>query len=360
MPRRLIGVRDMPRHTFIHSLCNFADVRHSSFGYLTATPGSKTMRSFVFPLTLPDVLEMLPREAYGMMLPPDRTLVLRRTSRAMRRAVNNLATCVHRKKDFKFPDGKGLLEAVDSLSWCSVRELFLHRCALREPGGLQLATALPLLQQLVTLTVSKNHLGAGGGRAVADALRMNTMLTELDIAQNHLESRGGQALAELLLVHPALRSFIVHSNDLKDGVLALAAALRSNTKLTFLNLQDNLVEDDAGQALAEALRNNTTLLVLDMSYNFLGDFAVGALAETLRVNTSLTDLELRMNDMGESTGSALAEALLVNTTLQSMCITENRIGLEAVQMLKRAAVERQRFTHQCLMYLNLPDYDNPI
>jgi hypothetical protein len=44
MPRRLSSVRDMPRHTFIHSLCNFADVRHSSFGYLTAVTGSKTMR----------------------------------------------------------------------------------------------------------------------------------------------------------------------------------------------------------------------------------------------------------------------------------------------------------------------------
>jgi Ran GTPase-activating protein (RanGAP) involved in mRNA processing and transport len=125
---------------------------------------------------------------------------------------------------------------------------------------------------------------------------MNTMLTELDIGQNHLESRGGQALAELLLVHPVLRSLIVHSNDLKDGVRSLAEALRSNATLNFLNLQDNLVEDGAGQALAEALRENTTLLSIDMSFNFLEDLAGGALAETLRVNTSLTDLELQQAD----------------------------------------------------------------
>ena len=104
-----------------------------------------------------------------MMLPPDRTLVLSRTSRGMRRAVNNLPTCVQPKKDVKFPDCKGLLEAVDSLSWCSDPELFLHRCSLREPGGLQLATELPLLHQLVKLKVSKNNLRAGGGRVVAGA-----------------------------------------------------------------------------------------------------------------------------------------------------------------------------------------------
>jgi Ran GTPase-activating protein (RanGAP) involved in mRNA processing and transport len=338
---------------------NNPDVRHSSFGYLTASASSETMRSFVFPLTLIDVLQTLPREDYGLIMPPQRTLMLRRTSREMRRAVENTATLVQRKTEVKFRDGKGLLEAVHGLSWCSVQVLFLHRCALGEPGGLQLATALPMFEKLVTLTVSKNRLGAHGARAVADALRFNTMLTELDIGQNHLESDGGYAVAELLLVHPALTSLIIRSNGLKDGVWALAEALRINNKLTDLNLQDNLVEDEAGCALVEALRENTALVTLNLTFNFLDNLTGTALTDTLRVNTSLTCLEFGSNHLGAGTGRAISEALLVNTTLQWLCLDGNPIGFEAVQMLERAAAERERrFTPHAerFLYLNLPDY----
>ncbi|KFH74016.1 hypothetical protein MVEG_01229 [Podila verticillata NRRL 6337] len=48
-----------------------------------------------------------------------------------------------------------------------------------------------------------------------------------------------------------------HLRD-SNGVLALSDALKRNSALTTLDLQNNSIEDDGAQALGEALKLNST------------------------------------------------------------------------------------------------------
>merc|ERR1740133_346688 len=84
--------------------------------------------------------------------------------------------------------------------------------------------------QVAKLNLRYNQLGAAGGALVAAALKTNTTLTWLRLGCNKLGPEGGMALAE---------------------------ALKSNTTLETLGLGRNKLGPEGGMALAEALKSNT-------------------------------------------------------------------------------------------------------
>ncbi|KAI8596729.1 hypothetical protein EDD21DRAFT_419388, partial [Dissophora ornata] len=69
-----------------------------------------------------------------------------------------------------------------------------------------------------------------------------------------------------------------------EGALALSEALKTNTTLTTLSLQDNSIEKEGALALSEALKTNTTLTTLDLRNNSIE--SEGALALTNVSKTS--------------------------------------------------------------------------
>ena len=83
-----------------------------------------------------------------------------------------------------------------------------------------------------------------------------------------------------------------------EGLTALDAAavaeiLKSNTSVTEVNLNGNKeIGDEGAKALAEALKVNTTVKTLWLDDCGIGDDGAAALAEALRSNTSLTTLGL--------------------------------------------------------------------
>ena len=75
---------------------------------------------------------------------------------------------------------------------------------------------------------------------------------------------------------------------------ALAEALKTNTTLTDIILDNNKIGDEGAKAIAEALKTNTTLINLKLSTNIIGDEGANALAEALKTNTT-TKLNLDNN-----------------------------------------------------------------
>ncbi|EGD76947.1 hypothetical protein PTSG_07288 [Salpingoeca rosetta] len=119
---------------------------------------------------------------------------------------------------------------------------------------------------------------------------------------------------------------LLWGNNLGDiGGKALAEALKVNTTLTGLYLENNDLGLEAGRAIAEALKFNAMLAVLDLSYNILGPEGGKAIAKALKVNTTLTTLDLYNNGVGFEAGIAIAEALKVNTTLTELDVDDNFI-----------------------------------
>ena len=125
---------------------------------------------------LQDALSLLPQEMLIKMVPTTRTILLRRTSKKMRTAVENakVDVVVVRRRGVKFRNGEGLLDKLNGLNaWCRVTELRLNECELGEGGAQAIAAALRVKNTVTSLNLETNELGEGGGQAIAAALRVN-------------------------------------------------------------------------------------------------------------------------------------------------------------------------------------------
>ncbi|KAG0043724.1 hypothetical protein BGZ90_009000, partial [Linnemannia elongata] len=98
----------------------------------------------------------------------------------------------------------------------------------------------------------------------------------------------------------------------------LAEALKTNSTLTTLDLQDNKIGSHEVQLMATAFKTNSTLTTLKLRSNSIGDNGAQTLAEALKTNSTLTTLDLQSNSIGDNGAQTLAEALKANSTLTTL------------------------------------------
>jgi hypothetical protein len=102
------------------------------------------------------------------------------------------------------------------------------------------------------------------------------------------------------------------TNRIKREFL-FSRALKVNTSLQSLYLNNNHINSKDVIAIAEALKVNTSLRKLYISNNYLGSEGANALGEALKVNTSLHALDISDNNI--KSGIVLAEALEVKVQI---------------------------------------------
>jgi len=153
------------------------------------------------------------------------------------------------------------------------------------------AKALATNKVLKSLDLQQAQIGVPGGKAIAAALKANIPLMNLKLHYNHLGPEGAlrptatQAWEGCAASPPAMltrrpasskgpgpgqeTAFIpaLSRPPRASGVGAIAAALKTNTHLTNLNLGDNGMMKEGVEALASMLQSNTKLLRLDCSKN---------------------------------------------------------------------------------------------
>ena len=93
-----------------------------------------------------------------------------------------------------------------------------------------------------------------------------------------------------------------------EGVQALADFLKTNTKITSLNLNENNLGTPGAIAIAEALKVNKGLTEVDLSLNYIDDKGAKVIAEMLDVNKTLKTLNTSKNEIGDR--ARLVEDLL--------------------------------------------------
>lgn len=252
-------------------------------------------------------------------------------------------------------DPNGLIALAGVLKGkCFLKILKLSSFTLSQAGGMALATALAVNQSLTTLIMNirvekegKEEFDLKGLTALADALKTNKFLTTLGLYGIKICSVGGKALAAAVRTNTTLTVLELRSledvtelaaslcdnrtltvlglnlNKLgKKGADALGSALKVNTALKELHLDNCGIQDPKG--LAKGLKSNRTLKTLVLSRNKFGVAGSNALASALKGNPSLTKLNLcdcDLKDMKE-----LSNALLANRSLQALDISDNKLG----------------------------------
>ena len=152
-----------------------------------------------------------------------------------------------------------------------------------------------------------------------DGLVENNTLTKLNLSNNYYVYacdiayllRYNTTLLILDLSNIRLGSFVrLHE------VEPIAEALKINTTLTTLLLNNNRINSSETIAIAKALERNSTLTTLNFSYNDVGYHGAKAIAETVKINKTLTLLDLRGCNIGADGAKTIAEALETNTRIQ--------------------------------------------
>lgn len=181
------------------------------------------------------------------------------------------------------------------------------------------------------LDLSGNHLGSESCKLLCASLLDNATLKSLNLRGNPLGVSGGHAIAELLSSSGSgLQELDVGATQLEaENLIAIGTALRSNARLTSLNLDSPVVrtrEEEAVQHLGKMLQVNDTLRSLSLAKHQLTDHGAQVLAERLLDNDTLQSLGLRANDIGATGASALAALLLRHPSLAQLDLSANRIG----------------------------------
>ncbi len=161
------------------------------------------------------------------------------------------------------------------------------------------------------------------------------------------------ALSLRVLANDAALTRVALSGKTPEAVFDLAAALRTNTVVSSLDLRCNSLWGEGALTVANCLRGNRTLTSLDVGGNRIGDAGGEALGELLS-DCALLSLDCWNNQLGQAGGLAIASAVATNRTLKFLNLGGNSIGFDAVHVLANALGE----TSSALTHLGL--YGNAV
>lgn len=186
-----------------------------------------------------------------------------------------------------------------------VKGIFLNTVrSVNLGGGLVLSTeiiqslskALLVSTTVLSVLFPNTYLGDAGASLMAAAMRSNSSITNLNME----ECGVGDA-----------------------GINELAQALASNRKavLVSLNLARNSIGVSGAKSLAEFLENNHTLTKLDLGYSHLGSDSAPFIAQSLKNSQNpLSHLFVPGNNFGDDGASKFASSLAANTKLRVLNI----------------------------------------
>jgi len=237
-----------------------------------------------------------------------------------------------------------------------VRDLDLSYNRIGDAGAAALAEACGANAHVESLNLRGNEIGPAGCAKIADVLARaprcaivgtsehleasktnarapaGTRLRFLDLAHNPLDNDGGAALAGALRANATLTHLDLERTDL--GLRALSALCgavnESNDTLEFLSLENPRefsVADEHAWPAARALGANASLKTLKCGkWGLKHEGLETIVAYGLCENKTLETLDLRCNRVDELGGAHVARALRENKTLRRLNLEENKLG----------------------------------
>jgi Ran GTPase-activating protein (RanGAP) involved in mRNA processing and transport len=127
----------------------------------------------------------------------------------------------------------------------------------------------------------------------------------------------------------------------------LGDALRGNTSITHLNLEECGIESEGAKALAQALAINPKTMIgtLNLSYNAVGEKGAAALATCLEDCRTLTLLHLSYASLGPEGAFHIAQALEnPKSPLEYLTLSGNAFKDEGVVRLANALCKNARLS----------------
>lgn len=197
--------------------------------------------------------------------------------------------------------------------------------------------------------LNNNGLGPEGGTVIANALAESARLSKAEgkgsqlrtliCGRNRLQDGSSGAWARAFAAHGSLVEVRMPQNGIRmDGIANLARGLAQCPHLEYLDLQDNAFGEIGSVAMAEALSSWTKLTFLNFSDCVLSNEGEGvsAVIETISngSNPKLQTLQLQNNNMETESFALLAEGVPKLSSLKTLELQWNEVDDEEDENLQ--------------------------
>lgn len=206
-----------------------------------------------------------------------------------------------------------------ALAPCLSDALYLSKLSIvhdevTDKGFEALAVGLKLNDTLTSLDLSGNSIQSVPG--ISDWLRNNSTLTNLVLDMNAMEDLAAERIGVALSMNRGLVCLDLSNNEITSvGMKCLANALcnDANDTLEKLHVSGNDAGNDGARAFARCLRSNETLKTLSLcGLNGIGNFGAEELLCALRVNSKLQELSVDDFEISDEVLEAIEEQCLTN------------------------------------------------
>lgn len=186
------------------------------------------------------------------------------------------------------------------------------------------------------VTLGSNELSKESAQILKEFLLHDSNLEDLSLRWNLMKEVGASELSTALLKNRTLTNLELEGNELADGVAWIAEALKGNSRsrLKYLGLRQNEINDLGVEALAAAIENageRCSLTSLDLSINYITPDSIAPLCKVLSNNSSITHLAL--NDNNVSMGTPIAELLSNNSTITNLELRNTSLGPDDIKTI---------------------------
>ncbi|KAI4895143.1 hypothetical protein NFI96_019119, partial [Prochilodus magdalenae] len=223
-------------------------------------------------------------------------------------------------------------------SHCKLQTLRLHHCSIGEKDFAALVNALVLNpSHLIELDLDGNKPGEAGMKMLSTLLEYpHCKLEKLQLHGCKIAAKDCAALASALS-SCSLRELDLGDNHLSDsGVIRLSAGLENpHSRLEKLGLHHCKIGEKGFVALVKALKSNTQMRELNLDNNKPGEAGVKTLSTLLEYpHCNLEKLQLCHCSIGEKGCVALFTALKSNPSqLRELSLNGNKPGEAGVKIL---------------------------
>jgi len=263
------------------------------------------------------------------------TFITKRLLAALRRNDPSTRALSFERHDLRARDLVALAEVLQRNT--SAQSLNMSLNGLTALEARLLNAVLTHNKALCALRLGSNRKLAGEGiEWIAAALRSNTSLQQLDLQDCKIGAQDLDAIVQALQANAdsALHCLGLRLNrfGFGDGLARLVALDR----LAVVDLRACNVGDAGVAVLCDAISGAASLTALDVPFNNFSDEGATKLAEILDSSGSaLIALNLDYNDIGDRGADALASALAANRTLTSLNMANNAVSSTAKAQLHR-------------------------
>ena len=168
---------------------------------------------------------------------------------------------------------------------------------------------------------------------IIQALKCNFHLRILDLSRNNMTGKVSEDLANVIKNNPDLEQLYLSDNELKASSSVILQALKDNSKLKVLDLNNNTMTGEVVNDLAVVIKNNLSLQKLCLSGNYFNSKAA-VIFQALIKSSHLVVLDFSRNRMTRRVLEDLANVIKNNLNLRQLYLSDNDLRSSAVVIMQ--------------------------